>query len=151
MTGEKIATFLGITPYLYYEDAAAALDWLARVFGFEEIARYRDAAGVVKESEMRVGEQEIWINGAGPGFWEKKGHRPDQLILVWVDGVDAHYHRVKAAGVQAAAPEDKPYAVRMYTVTDLEGYQWGFMQRLDMQVQLEEGWQEVLPDGTVRH
>ena len=24
--------FLGITPYLYYEDGAAALDWLGRVF-----------------------------------------------------------------------------------------------------------------------
>jgi uncharacterized glyoxalase superfamily protein PhnB len=28
--------FRGITPYLHYEDAAASLEWLARVFGFEE-------------------------------------------------------------------------------------------------------------------
>ena len=37
--------FQGITPYLHYEDAAASLDWLARVFGFEEVSRYVDGDG----------------------------------------------------------------------------------------------------------
>ena len=39
--------FAGLTPYLHYEDAAAMLDWLARVFGFEEVTRYVDADGRV--------------------------------------------------------------------------------------------------------
>jgi uncharacterized glyoxalase superfamily protein PhnB len=38
--------FGGITPYLHYEDAAASLEWLARVFGFEEISRYVDGDAV---------------------------------------------------------------------------------------------------------
>ena len=29
-----------VTPYLLYEDCDAALDFLARAFGFEEVLRY---------------------------------------------------------------------------------------------------------------
>jgi uncharacterized glyoxalase superfamily protein PhnB len=68
--------FLGITPYLYCDDPAGALDWLARAFGFEEIGRYLDEEDVVRESEMRVGDQEIWINGSGPDYWQKQATRP---------------------------------------------------------------------------
>ena len=120
--------FGGITPYLYYEDAAAILDWLARVFGFEEVARYVDGDGRVREAEMRVGDIELWISGCDPGYWEKKGRGPEQLTLIWVDDVDAHHALVEAAGVDAPLPEEKPYGVRMYSVTDPEGYEWGFMQ-----------------------
>ena len=31
-----------VTPYLLYEDAAAAIDWLGRAFGFEERLRLAD-------------------------------------------------------------------------------------------------------------
>jgi uncharacterized glyoxalase superfamily protein PhnB len=120
--------FEGITPYLHYEDAAAALDWLARVFGFEEISRYVDDGGRVREAEMRVGDNQLWLSGRDPGYWEEKGRGPEQLILIWVDDVDAHHARVCAAGVDAKPPEDKPYGVRTYAVTDLEGYEWGFMR-----------------------
>ena len=141
---------LGLTPYLYYEDPAGALEWLGRVCGFEEISRFVDPNGIVQEAEMRVGDQEIWMAGMGPGYWQKKGSRPDQLMLVWVNDVDAHHARTVATGVEAEAPEDKPYAVRMYTLCDPEGYQWGFAQRLEREVQLAVGWSEVRPDGSIR-
>ena len=35
---------------------------------------------------------------------------------------------VKAAGIDAKPPEEKPYGVRTYGVTDPEGYDWGFME-----------------------
>ncbi len=35
----------GGLPYLLYEDAGAAMDWLIRVFGFTERARDRRATG----------------------------------------------------------------------------------------------------------
>jgi uncharacterized glyoxalase superfamily protein PhnB len=120
--------FGGITPCLHYEDAAASLEWLARVFGFEEISRYVDGDGRVREAEMHVGDARIWISGREPGYWQKKGRGPEQLILIWVDDVDAHYERVRAAGFDVKPPEDKPYGVRSYGVTDPEGYEWGFMQ-----------------------
>ena len=36
-----------VTPYLLYEDVAAAIDWLSRAFGFEEQLRFADGDGVV--------------------------------------------------------------------------------------------------------
>jgi uncharacterized glyoxalase superfamily protein PhnB len=48
--------------------------------------------------------------------------RAEQWIGVWVDDVDAMYERVTAAGVAVDPPEDKPYGVRILTVTDPEGY-----------------------------
>ena len=34
-----------VAPYLYYEDAGAAMDWLVRVFGFEETVRMANPTG----------------------------------------------------------------------------------------------------------
>jgi len=131
--------FTGVTPYLHYEDAAAAIDWLARVLGFEERSRFVDKDGRVQQAEMRIGETDLWFAGHGPGYWKELGRRPDQLTLVWVDDVDAHHARVVAAGGAAEPPEDKSYGVRTYTVTDPEGYQWGFMTGLDT------GYVQILP------
>lgn len=128
-TAEEV-TFAGFVPYLNYEDAGAAMDWLAKVFGFEERSRYVDADGMVQQGEMRAGAAELWMSGHGPGHWDGLGRRPDSWIGVWVDDVDAQYERVRAAGVEAEAPVDKDYDVRTFAVTDPEGYSWGFMKRL---------------------
>ena len=118
------ATLRGVTPYLYYADAGAALDWLARVFGFVEEVRYVDAEGAVRESQMRVGGTTIQLCGHAP----EPGHGEGLLLIVHVDDVDAVHTRVRAAGVDAAAPEQKPYGVRSFTVTDPWGYRWDFWQ-----------------------
>jgi PhnB protein len=44
--------FPRISPYLLYEDATAALDWLIRVFGFEEISRLAGEDGTVMHAEV---------------------------------------------------------------------------------------------------
>jgi len=36
-----------IVPYLLYKDCDAALAWLGRAFGFEEVLRYGGAEGYV--------------------------------------------------------------------------------------------------------
>jgi uncharacterized glyoxalase superfamily protein PhnB len=46
---------------------------------------------------------------------------------VYVDHVDAHCERARAAGATIdAEPEDKPYGDRSYTARDPEGHQWFF-------------------------
>jgi uncharacterized glyoxalase superfamily protein PhnB len=135
----------GATPYLYYEDAGAAADWLVRVLGFEPGPRYLNEKGVVAEAEVSAGGQPLWLSGHGPGYWEGQSRRPDQLIIVWVDDVDAHHAHAVAAGADVEAPVTKPYGVREYTLTDAEGYRWSIMQRLGTPVELEDGWQVVQP------
>lgn len=140
--------FTGVTPYLHYEDGAAMLDWLSRVLGFQERSRFVDKDGLVREAEMLIGDNELWIAGHVPGYWADKGRGPEQLTLISVDDVDAHYARVRAAGVEVDAPQDQSYGVRSYSVTDPEGYKWSFMTSLDtgyVQTKpLEEGGLEAI-------
>lgn len=134
-------TIQGLTPYLYYEDAGAALDWLARVFGFDETVRYVDDDGVVHESEMQVGAATVQLCGRRPGPDEGTG----LLLIVHVDDVDAMQARVMAAGVEAAPPEQQPYGPRTFEVTDPWGYRWNFWQHVQDYVQEPGGLREVRP------
>jgi uncharacterized glyoxalase superfamily protein PhnB len=145
------ATFNGLLPCLNYEDAGAALDWLAATFGFVERARYVDGDGLVRQAEIHVGDQELWLAGRGAGYWSDHGGRPDLWLGVWVDDVDAQYARVRAAGVEADAPADQDYDVRSFNVFDPEGYHWGFLKRLGVDyvqtIPTEAGGlREILPD-----
>jgi hypothetical protein len=144
--GDKPVAYLGATPYLYYEDASMALDWLARVFGFEELARYVDPDGMVMEAEMRAGGTVVQLCGYTGYFAERGGTGPvGQENILHVDDVDAHWARATAAGGQAEPPEDKPYGVRAYGITDPGGHRWNFWQRLTDRVDLPEGWREIRP------
>jgi uncharacterized glyoxalase superfamily protein PhnB len=120
--------FLGITPYLHYDDVGAMIDWLVRVFGFTERGRWLDGQGVLRNAELYIGDMGVWLDG-DPEYWKQRERRPEEWIGVWVDDVDAMYARVQAAGVVPDAPENKFYAVRTFQVTDPEGYIWGFLQR----------------------
>ena len=125
---EYIPGFGGVTPYLHYDDAAAMVEWLTRVFGFTERGRWLDQQGLVRTAELFAGETEVWLDG-DPEYWSGKGRRPEEWIGVWVDDVDAMYERVTAAGITVDPPENKFYGIRVFQVTDPEGYMWGFMQR----------------------
>ncbi len=121
--------YSGITPYLFYDDAAAMITWLETVFGFEEIERHLDGDGRVQNAELRVGDNELWIDGY-PGYWASRGGAPDQWIGIWVNDTDAMYKRVREAGVDCDPPSDRPHGVRELKVRDPQGYVWGFMQRI---------------------
>jgi uncharacterized glyoxalase superfamily protein PhnB len=146
------SNFQGLLPCLPYQDANTMLDWLSTTFGFTERSRYVDQDGIVRQAEMLVGGQELWLSGHGPGYWAGRGGRPDLWIGVWVDDVDAQYERIRATGVDTDAPVDRDYDVRSLNVFDPEGYQWGFLKRLGQgyvqSVPTDEGGlQEILPDS----
>ncbi len=51
---------------------------------------------------------------------------PTQGIFVYLNNVDAHFQRARAAGARIEKPlEDLPYG-RSYTARDLEGHTWYF-------------------------
>lgn len=115
----------GASPYLYYPDAAKALEWLGRVFGFKEIARYQDDKGVVHEAETAAGDTTIMMaGGRGPEPDEGKG----LLMIVHVDDVQAQHRRVTEAGVEAREPQEKPWGPVTFAVKDPWGYTWDFWQ-----------------------
>jgi PhnB protein len=116
-----------ISPYLLYEDGAAAIDFLTRAFGFEEVMRMEDG-GVVNHAELRLGEDTVMLGSPGPDYKNpKNGGYPGAAVHVFVDDVDAHFERAKAAGAEIAAePADQEYGDRRYDARDPEGHSWFF-------------------------
>jgi uncharacterized glyoxalase superfamily protein PhnB len=135
-----------ITPYLLYEDGAAAIDFLTAAFGFEEVLRHRSPEGRVWHAELRLGDGEVMLGEPGGEF-----RNPKRLggvtvgIHVYVDDVDAHFERARNAGaVIDEEPTDQEYGDRRYSATDREGHQWYFAQRI-REVAPEEWGATVAP------
>ena len=123
----------GIVPYLFYEDAAAMMDWYARVFGFVELSRWLDPEGNVRNGEMSVGETELWLDGGGTAYWEQHGRGPAPWIGVWVEDLDATSARIRSEGIELGEPVERNFGVRMSDqVVDPAGYQWSFMERVSL-------------------
>lgn len=123
-----------IVPALTYADAPAAIDWLCRVFGFEEVRRMEVGDGRIGNAALSLAGEQIML--ASP-FEEAGTMSPQDLpalhqqITVHVDDVDAHFARAQAAGAQILAdPQDQFWGARNYWVEDLEGHRWTFQQQL---------------------
>lgn len=121
-----------IIPYLIYDDVAGAIAWLQRAFGFREREAFRmlEADGSIGHAEMDVGDSQIML---GPPSIH--GDSPQcgvsSMLHVYVDGVDRHCDRARAAGARIVLePEDQPWGQRRYQATDPEGHQWHFAERI---------------------
>lgn len=132
---------LGVSPYLYYEDAAQALDWLTATFGFSEEVRYLDEHGDVMEAELLAGPVRIMVAGGRP---PEPSRGRGQLLVVYVDDVDAHHRHVMTTGLVVDPPQDMAYGARVYDVTDPSGYRWTFWQQTG-EPQLPGGWRAIRP------
>lgn len=112
-----------VTPYLLYEDPAAALDWLTRAFGFRELERTTGGAGGT-HAEMQVGETGTVFLG-GPMASPKTVGARTADVYVYVDDVDATFSRALGCGAVAVEePNDLPYGDRRCGVADPEGHYW---------------------------
>jgi uncharacterized glyoxalase superfamily protein PhnB len=54
-----------ITPYVLYEDGAAALEFLTTAFGFEEVLRH-SPEGRVWHAELRLGDGNVFLGAEDP-------------------------------------------------------------------------------------
>jgi len=120
-----------IAPYLLYEDGAAAIDFLIKAFGFEEVMRMEEG-GVVNHAELRLGDDSIMLGDPGADYEgpNKADHRT-ALVHVYVDDVDAHFGGAKAAGAEIVMePTDQEYGDRRYDAKDPEGQLWSFATSL---------------------
>ncbi len=121
-----------IAPYLLYEDVDAALEWLAKSFGFNLRLRIPGLDGRTTHAEMSLEDGVVMMGHPGPDYENPARHgHVCQLVYVYVDNVDAHFERAKAVGATILSePEDKPYGDRIYSAEDLEGHRWFFAQHV---------------------
>jgi len=109
-----------IFPGLRYRDEHAAMDWLTRAFGFERHALFTDDDGAVVHAEMRLGPGVVML-GAAPE--SEEGFN----VYVYVEDVDAHHARARAAGAEIVRPlADTEYGSREYGARDIDGHYWYF-------------------------
>ena len=117
-----------VMPYLLYEDSDAALDFLTSAFGFREKFRMTDDDGRINHAEVELGDGVIMLGTPGSDYKNpKRLGGKTQSVYVYVDDVDAHYEKAKAAGAKIVRePEDQFYGDRNYGVEDPEGHEWYF-------------------------
>jgi uncharacterized glyoxalase superfamily protein PhnB len=124
-----------IIPYLYYEDATKALDFLVDAFGFEVKSAFRDDHGEVLTAQLRTGEGVVMIGPGMEGFGTRGVEDPEWAttrMFVYVDDVDAHYERSRAAGARIVSEPAVHFSDnKIYVAADRGGQQWIFAQPTD--------------------
>jgi PhnB protein len=123
-----------ITPYLLYEDLAAALEWLGKAFGLRERLRHAGPDGKPRHAEMELGDDGLILMGQpGPQYRNpKRLGSVTQHLYVRVDALDALFERaVRAGAVVLEHPADQPYGDRRCALEDPEGHTWYFAQSIE--------------------
>jgi uncharacterized glyoxalase superfamily protein PhnB len=132
-----------IVPFIGYEDAAAAIEWLERAFGFVEDrdARYEEN-GTITHAELDLDGARIYLSTPAGYASPRRVREESELVrraydnpwvidglYVEVEDVDAHYERAREAGATILRePEEPGIGARIYSAEDLEGHRWMFGQ-----------------------
>ncbi len=131
-----------ISSAIYYDDPAAAIDWLCRAFGFEVQLKVEGEGGSIEHSELVFGEGLVMVGGPKDGKYPNRkppsraAGANTQNLMVYVDDVEAHCKRAREAGATIVSePETHDYggdywADRGYECRDVGGHHWWFVQRL---------------------
>jgi uncharacterized glyoxalase superfamily protein PhnB len=123
-----------IVPTLRYRDAAAAIEWLCRAFGFTKHLVVPGDAGTIAHAQLTYGNGMIMLGSARDDEFGKLQRTPTQVggigtqsSYVIVPDADAHLARAVAAGAKIVIPiRDESYGGRGYSCLDPEGHLWGF-------------------------
>jgi uncharacterized glyoxalase superfamily protein PhnB len=116
-------------PYLYYPDAARALRFLIDAFGFTEIEALRDDKGNVFTAQISTGDGVVLIGPEMAEFGTRSvtdQHWETSRTFVYVDDIEGHCERSRAAGATIITEPGDLGPNRIYLVSDCGGQQWIF-------------------------
>jgi uncharacterized glyoxalase superfamily protein PhnB len=121
-----------LIPGLRYRNAPEAIDWLAKVFGFERQTVIEGENGVIHHAELTLGNGMVMLgtgkdDALSQGFkspLDLGGVETCSLYLV-VPDADAAHARAVAVGAQVVRSiQNTPYGSREFIVKDPEGHTW---------------------------
>jgi len=117
-----------LLPHVTYRHVADAIAWLTTAFGFEE--HYRYGSDPLDGAQMHLGDAWIMVHRArGASLTPAQLGYGTQSLTIFVDDVDAHFQRAKAAGATIVEElQETVYGERQYGVEDLDGHKWLFSQ-----------------------
>jgi predicted enzyme related to lactoylglutathione lyase len=114
-----------VLPHVMYRDVEEAIAWLGKAFGFSEHYRYGNPAS---GAQVHLGNAWIMLKRAREGSASpaKLGFGT-QSLTVFVDDLEAHYQRAKAAGAKLLEDlHETEYGELQYAAEDLDGHHWLF-------------------------
>lgn len=127
---EATARASDIYPCLFYHDAGSAIAWLETAFGFVKRMAIPGPDGTIAHSELSLGSSVVMVSTSRrEKGWVSPLDLPavNQVICMYIDDVDAHYGRAKAAGAEIIGElRDTDYGSRGYECRDPEGNVWCF-------------------------
>ena len=135
MTAAASAPSPSICPYLFYDDVEQAARFMQDAFAFTLIFSSPDPKGRLAHAQLGHGNGVIMLGHTDGGMRMVRSASAlpalHAAIYVYVDDVDAHCAKARAAGANVIVePADQPWGDRMYGCTDREGQFWMFAKRL---------------------
>lgn len=133
MTDNSASNSPQIIPYLYYEDAGEAVEFMERAFEFEVDFVFRDpSSNHVLHATIKTGSGTIFV-GPGMEAFGTQGTQNSEVVssmtYVFVEDVDSHHQKALAEGAILRSELHEHFGGnRQYTVSDPGGQRWTFAQ-----------------------
>jgi PhnB protein len=140
---DQMPDYPDVIPMIAYKDGPAAMDWLAKAFGFKERTRMTTNEGRLSHGEMETGAGLIMMATPSLDYEGPKLHRDHceparkwssvpyivDGVLVYVPDVTAHYEQARLAGARILSELEQSQDGKRYRAEDIEGHRWMFLER----------------------
>ena len=133
MTDNSASDSPQIIPYLYYEDAGEAIEFMERAFDFKIEFVFRDPnSNDVLHATMKTGSGTIFV-GPGMEAFGTQGTPNAEVVssmtYVFVEDVDSHCKKALAEGAILRSELHEHFGGnRQYMASDPGGQRWTFAQ-----------------------
>src|ERR1700736_4647239 len=97
-----------ISASVFYDDAAAAIDWLCKAFGFEVRLKVEGDNGRIEHSELVFGDGVVMVGqtGGDAGHGDRASRKSPkslagantQSLMLYIDDADAHCAHARESG-----------------------------------------------------
>jgi len=125
---------------IFYDDAAGAIDWLCKAFGFTVRIKVEGENGAIVHSELEYGDGLVMVSDAARyAHWGSprslRGVNT-QSLMAYVDDADAHCAHARASGAKILKEPtlsdygEEYWADKSYEAEDPEGHRWWFAERV---------------------
>ncbi len=120
--------YRSVTPYLYIDGAAAAIEYYKKAFGATEVLRMPNPDGKLGHAEIKIGDSVVMLADESEqikAFSPKHYGGAPGSILLYVEDVDAVFKRAVDAGAKVERPlADQFYGDRTGGIEDPFGHHW---------------------------
>jgi PhnB protein len=117
-----------VTPYLYIDGAARAIDFYKLAFGAVEVMRLEAPGGKIGHAEIKIGDSHVMLADEFPDMGARGPHTIGGTavgLMVYLPDVDVVVDRAVKAGATLERPvENKFYGDRTGGIVDPFGHRW---------------------------